>query len=248
VAPRAPAARVTRGRVPLERAISKLGLASRTEARKLILAGRVRVHGSVCKDPERSVTPETAHIEIDGAKAEKAAFRLFMLNKPRGLITTRADEKGRATVFSLLEREGVHLIAVGRLDAATTGLLLLTNDTRLASRLENPESGVSRTYVVTVRGEVDPAAVARVLREGLTDGGEILRPDDVQVRKSSGKETHLVVRLSEGKNREIRRIFAALGHEVTKLKRVAYGRLELGDLEVGSYREVTAAEILGDQS
>lgn len=233
-----------RGRVPLERALSKLGIASRTDARALILAGRVRVHGKPCSDPLLQVTPETAHIEIDGFKALAVERKTFLLNKPKGLVTTHSDEKGRPTVFSLLEKEKLHLIAVGRLDQATTGLLLLTNDTRLASWLTDPGNSIRRTYLVTVRGEVDASKIERLLREGIEDQGDVLRPDGVEIQKSSGRESHLVVHLNEGKNREIRRIFAALGNEVIRLKRVAYGALGLGDLSPGLYREVSDEELL----
>ncbi len=232
-----------RGRVPLVRALSKLGIASRTEAERLILAGRVRVHGKPCKDPKLSVNPETAHIEVDGDKAMQAELRTFLLNKPKGLITTHSDEKGRPTVFSLFASEDLHLIAVGRLDAATTGLLLLTNDTQLSAWLTDPVNEVPRIYLVTVRGEFDPAQIDLILRDGVKDAGEILRPSALTLRKSSGRESHLTVHLTEGKNREIRRLFLALGHEVTRLHRVAYGPLELGDVKAGEYRPVSEEEL-----
>lgn len=230
------------GNVALERALSKLGLASRTQAREWILAGRVKVNGQIRKDPSYGVNPEKAKLEIDGASVEGAAPRTLLLHKPRGVVTTRADEKGRPTVFSLIREPGLHLVAVGRLDWATSGLLILTNDTRLSAWLTEPESGVKRVYLVSVRGEVTETAVAR-LRAGITDQGELLQADSVSIRKASGRESHLVVELTEGKNREIRRMFLALGHEVTRLKRVAYGGLELGELQPGEYRELSREEL-----
>ena len=230
------------GYVPLERALSKLGIASRTVARQWIVDGKVRVNGVLRKDPLFPVIPERAGIDVGGKPATKAAHRTFLLHKPRGVVTTRSDEKGRPTVFSLIPEPGLHLIAVGRLDWATSGLLLLTNDTRLSDRLTDPANGICRTYLLTVRGKVTEESLER-LRRGLVDAGEKLQPEEILLRKASGKESHLTVRLAEGKNREIRRMFSALSHEVTRLKRVAYGALELGALEPGKFRELSRSEL-----
>jgi 23S rRNA pseudouridine2605 synthase len=230
------------GFVPLERALSKLGIASRTVSRQWILDGKVRVNGVVRKDPLFAVVPERGRIEIEGKRVGKVAHRTFLLHKPRGVVTTRSDEKGRPTVFSLIPEPGLHLVAVGRLDWASSGLLLLTNDTRLAARLTDPANAVPRTYLVTVRGKVTEKGLER-LREGVLDAGEKLQADAITLRKASGRESHLTVRLTEGKNREIRRMFSALSHEVTRLKRVAFGALELGDLAPGKYRELLTDEL-----
>jgi len=231
------------GQVPLERALSKLGIASRTEAREWILAGRVRVNGMLRKNPGFGVTPEKAIIELDGKRITRVQSRSFILHKPRGVVTTRTDEKDRPTIFSLVADLHLHLIAVGRLDWATSGLLILTNDTKLSDWLTNPSNQVQRTYLVSVRGEITEEKLDH-LRKGLVDAGEVLQADQIILRKSSGKESHLTVYLSEGKNREIRRMFDALGHEVIKLKRVAYGGLELGELPLREYRELTTDELL----
>lgn len=233
------------GQVSLERALSKLGIASRTQAREWILSGRVTVNGILRRDPEFPVRPETARIKIDGERAARAAPRTILLHKPRGVVTTRSDEKGRPTVFSLLGEaaDPSYLVAVGRLDWATSGLLILTNDTRLANWLTDPSNQVRRTYLVSVRGKVTEEAL-ELLRRGLRDEGELLQPDELVLRKASGRESHLVIGLSEGKNREVRRLFAAIGHEVTRLKRVAYGALELGELQPGQFREVGMEELL----
>ena len=230
------------GNVPLERALSKLGIASRTVSRQWILDGKVKVNGVVRKDPLFPVFPERAKIAIEEKLVAKVAHRTFLLHKPRGVVTTRSDEKGRATVFSLIPEPGLHLIAVGRLDWATSGLLLLTNDTRLSDWLTDPGSAVCRTYLVTVRGKVTEEKL-EALRRGLLDSGEKLQPEAIILRKASGKESHLTVRLTEGKNREIRRMFAALSHEITRLKRVAYGALELGELDAGKFRELSRFEL-----
>jgi 23S rRNA pseudouridine2605 synthase len=202
------------GHVALERALSKLGIASRTVARKWILEGKVRVNGVIRKDPLFAVFPERAKIEVEGGRVEKVAPRSFILYKPRGVVTTRSDEKGRPTVFSLIQEKDLHLIAVGRLDLATTGLLILTNDTKLSAYLTDPTNGIKRTYLVSVRGQVTEEEVQK-LRQGLILDGEKLSPEDIVLRKASGRESHLTVHLTEGKNREIRRLFSAIGHEVT---------------------------------
>lgn len=229
-------------KVSLARALSKLGAASRTDARKLIAAGRVRVGGRVVTNPSLRVTPESARITIDGELAHRRAWTLLAFHKPRGVVTTRRDPEGRPTVFELLGDAGRGLVAVGRLDIASSGLLLFTNDTQLANRLTDPASAVVRRYVVTVRGEVTDD-IARALEAGVavadsTGRRERLRASRVTIRKASGRETHLIVELMEGKNREIRRLFAAVEHEVTRLHRVAFGPFELGDLAPGTWRAI----------
>jgi 23S rRNA pseudouridine2605 synthase len=226
------------GRVPLARALSKLGRSSRSGAITLVLAGRVSVNGRVVRDPDRPVSPERDQLTVDDHQVRRAKWRLILLNKTRGTVTTRRDPEGRPTVFDLLGEAGRGLIAVGRLDRATSGLLLLTTDTRLANWLTDPATAIVRRYVATVRGELTDADAAR-----MTAGIDDLRAHDIHVRKRSARETHLVIELVEGKNREIRRLCAAVGHEVTALKRVAFGGLEIDELAPGTWREVTRAEV-----
>jgi 23S rRNA pseudouridine2605 synthase len=226
------------GRVPLARALSKLGISSRSEAIGLIREGRVAVGSRIIRDPGHLVVPETSNITLDGQAARCRAWRLLMLNKTRGTVTTRRDPEGRPTVFDALGEEARGLVAVGRLDLATTGLLLLTTDTQLAHRLTDPASGVVRRYAVTVRGSLSDDDAERLV-SGIGD----LRADSVRVRKRSARETHLIVELREGRNREIRRLCAAVGREVTSLKRVAFGGLELGDLPPGRWRAVSKDEL-----
>lgn len=230
------------GEVSLERALSKLGVASRRIAREWIAAGRVSVAGSQELNPGRPVIPERAGIAVDGQLLSRAPWRSVLLNKPRGVVTTASDPQGRATVFDLLDREVGHLAPVGRLDQATSGLLLLTNDTRLADWLCDPANGVERTYLVTVRGDFGPEAV-RQAEAGVEFGGERLAFHRLELRKRSRRESHLTVVLTEGRNREIRRLLAAFGREVTRLRRVAFGGLVLGDLKPGEWRAVPREEI-----
>ena len=226
------------GRVSLARALSKLGRSSRSEATALVLAGRVSLNGRTVRDPARPVVPERDRLTVDGQGVQRARWRLILLNKTRGTVTTRRDPEGRPTVFDLVGETGRGLIAVGRLDRATSGLLLLTTDTRLANWLTDPATAIVRRYVATVRGELTDMDAARMMA-----GIDEVRAHDVHVRKRSARETHLVIELVEGKNREIRLLCSAVGHEVTALRRVAFGSLEIGDLAPGAWREVSRAEV-----
>ena len=224
----------------LQRLLSKLGIASRSQAAKLIKAGKVSVNGKINKDPFAYISV-AAKIVVEQASAPTASSAekvLIAFNKPKGVVTTASDEKGRKTVYEVLPKEFQHLKPVGRLDMATTGLLLFTNDPYLADALLDPKNQVKRTYVVTVNGAPSQHAIDR-LCGGIQDAGEILRAKEIEVRKKSGKETILIVTLEEGKNREIRRMFKAVNHEVIKLKRIAFGEIELGDLAVGTVRVVS---------
>ena len=230
--------------VPLARALSKLGIMSRSEAVKRVLAGDVRVSGRVVRDPRFPVVPERTRISIrDAVVAGRQPAVTILMNKPRGVVTTRRDPQGRRTVYDVLtSSELPYLAPVGRLDMASTGLLLLTNDTRLSDWLLDPANAVPRTYIVTVRGELSDADASR-MRRGIRDRGEMLKAQAIEVLKRSGRETHARVDLVEGRNRELRRLFAACGHEVTRLKRVAFGGLQLGALPPGEWRIVEPPEL-----
>jgi 23S rRNA pseudouridine2605 synthase len=240
----------SKGYVALNRALSKRGILSRTEATAAIQAGRVRIGGQVVRDPHRLVIPERIRVEVDGLPDGSAvasshhetiasrARRVIAFHKPRGVVTTRRDPQGRTTVFDVLGEAGRGLIAVGRLDLATSGLLLLTNDTQLANTLTDPATAVPRVYIVTVRGRVTDDEVA-LLRDGVRDRGETLRAHAVSVRKVSHRESHLTVELREGRNREVRRLFGAVGHDVTALRRVRFGPIELARLSPGEWRDVS---------
>ena len=223
------------------RALSKRRLASRAEARVLIESGRVRVNGRVVTNPNLRVIPERLKVEIDGqAAAPPERSRHLAFHKPRGTVTTRHDPDGRPTVFDVLGDAGRGLVAVGRLDRASTGLLLFTTDTKLANRLTDPANRIRRRYVVTVRGRVAPETARRIEAgfdvRSSTGSTERLSAERVEIRKPSGRETHLIVNLVEGRNREIRRLFEAAGHEVTRVHRIAFGSVELGDLQPGQWR------------
>ena len=231
------------GQVPLERALSKLGKMSRSQTKRLIEEGRLAVNGRVIKDPAFLLVPETAGITIDGKPVARAASCTIMLYKPRGIVTTKSDEKGRRTVYDLLPAHYQHLHPVGRLDMASCGLLLMTTDTQLSNFLTDPDNGIPRIYAVSVTGRITDDQIKR-LSQGIQDKGQLLKTSSMALRKASNKESHLIVELTEGKNREIRRMFEALGSEVTALKRIAFGKLRLGILAPGQFREVKSKEIL----
>jgi len=232
-----------RRRVSLERALSKLGFASRSEARALILAGRVSINGKTAADPARRVTPEAITIAIDGREpSRETATITIALHKPRGYVTTRSDPEGRKTIYDLLGDLPHRVIPVGRLDLATSGLLLLTNDTQFANWLTDPRQAIPRVYLVTVEGRVT-AQDLEILERGVMHGVEQLRAAATDLRKASGKESHLTITLKEGKNREVRRLLEAIGHPVTRLRRVQFGGLGIGDLKPGDWRRITDAEL-----
>ena len=233
------------GEVSLERALSKLGIASRTEARAWIESGKVRINGIVQKNPLRWVVPEKARIEINGEQVLRQKRIVLLLNKTRGTITTRSDELGRSTVFDLLPSSyrqlgGLH--SVGRLDQATTGLLLLTNDSRLSSWLTDPKNRIPRVYRVSARGAIAPEQVESLL-QGIPSEVGLLQAKSVETLKISQRESHLLVTLHEGKNREIRRMIESIGSEVIDLRRISYGALVLGKLPPGDCRSVSDSEL-----
>lgn len=231
------------GRVTLDRLFSKLGIASRGVSEKWIREGRVRVNQKLVKKPETWVSWPSDQVTLDDQSLVEPKRRFFLFHKPKGFITTHSDEKGRKTIFDLLPKDLGFIHAVGRLDQATSGLLLLTNDPALSSFLTDPINQVCRVYLVTVRGEFTETKVKQALN-GVMDLGECLKCEQMTVQKSSKRETHLEVTLTEGKNREIRRLFKVLGHEVTRLRRVQYGEFKLENLASGEYREIPIEEAL----
>jgi len=235
--------RRAKGTVSLERALSKLGLASRSEARALILDGRVSVDGRTLTNPSTRIVPERVTIAIDGTTPQRATAPLtIVLHKPRGYLTTRSDPEGRKTIYDLLGDLPERVIPVGRLDLATSGLLILTNDTQFGNWLTDPASDIPRVYLVTVKGNVTDDVATRLMK-GVTVGGERLVAAEASVRKRSTRESHLTITLTEGKNREIRRLLDAVDHPVTQLRRVQFGGLELGALAPGKWRRVSPEEL-----
>jgi 23S rRNA pseudouridine2605 synthase len=232
------------GRLSLARALSKFGVCSRKAAVAVIEAGRVRVDGRVVLWPQRRIDPRRERVSVDGRRVSDDTERVvIILHKPKGLITSRADPGGRPTVYSLLGDVGRWVFPVGRLDRDTSGLLVLTNDHRLGQRLTDPEHHVPKTYHVRIAG-VPSAEALRVLREGAPLGrGEVSRPAQVHSLGSRRDGTWLELVLTEGRNRQVRRMCAAVGHDVVDLVRVRVGRLALGDLAPGEWRRLDRTEI-----
>ena len=234
------------GTVSVPRALSKMGFCSRAQGERLVEAGKVRVNGEIVREVSRRVRPERDRIEVDDEPIAKAAHVYVMLNKPRGLVTTRDDPKGRPTIYECLTGADLPFVApVGRLDKASEGLLLLTNDSRWSARLLDPASHVDKTYHVQVRGTALDAAMKRVAH-GVVDQatGELLQVKAISLLRSGSRNgAWFEVMLDEGKNRQLRRMFVEAGVEVLRLVRVAIGPIALGDLAKGAWRMLHSDEV-----
>ena len=226
----------------LARALSKAGYCSRSQARDLIANGRVRVTGHVVRDPEKPVVLGKDSIEVDGSRVLAGEKIYLLLNKPRGLVTTARDEQRRPTVYSLLPAGLPWVAPVGRLDKASEGLLLLTNDSEWGAQIASPESHLNKTYHVQIATVADDDLLRRLTAGFEVDGGEFLRVKRAALLRTGKKNCWLEVVLDEGKNRQIRRLLAALGVEVLRLVRTAIGPLQLGDLAKGKTRPLSRAE------
>lgn len=225
--------------------IARAGVCSRREAEKLIAAGRVTLDGRVLDSPAVNVGPESV-VTVDGQPLPAPeAPRLWRYHKPAGLITAARDPQGRPTVFDKLPPELPRTMPVGRLDLTSEGLLLLTNDGGLKRRLELPATGWTRRYRVRVFGKIEPERL-KALADGVTVAGVSYGPIVARVDSTSGANSWLTVSLSEGKNREVRRVCEHLGLTVNRLIRVAYGPFQLGKLARGAVEEVSP-RILGEQ-
>jgi len=229
-------------KVGLARALSKLGYCSRSRAAELIIAGRVKLNGVLRRDPETPVHIGKDRIEIDGQPLANVAKIYLALNKPRGVVTTAADEKDRETVYAYLPKGMPWLAPVGRLDKASEGLLLLSNDSEWAARITAPETHLEKTYHVQV-GVIANDELLQQLRNGIrTSDGEFLRVKNASILRQGERHSWLEIILDEGKNRHIRRMLEGLKLEVLRLIRVAIGPLALGDLAKGTTRPLDQKE------
>ena len=234
----------TRGsRHGVARVISKLGMASRSMAAKWVREGRVRVNGRPVRDPDFPVLQGEDRISVDERDIAAAARVVLMLNKPRGLVTTREDEQGRATVYQCLSDAPLPWLApVGRLDKASEGLLLFTNDSAWAAKLTDPATGPDKTYHVQI-GRVPDEELLDKLASGAPVDRDWLRFKSVRCMRSGLKNAWLEVTLDEGRNRQIRRVLEAYDVAVLRLVRVAIGELALGELQKGHWRLLSEPEI-----
>ncbi len=232
----------------MARALSKLGVCSRAKAREWIEAGRVTVNGRRVTDPDRRVDPDRDRLTVDGTPVSRAGPVYFMMHKPKDVVTTRSDERGRRTIYdvlaatSLAKTAAQWLAPVGRLDRESSGLLLLTNDTQWGAWLADPRSEIPKTYHVRVRPRMTPEHVAR-LASPVSLAEEFGPPVSVSVVRESPRGTWLEITLTEGKNREIRRMCVRLGYLVETLVRIRIGPVPLGELKPGEVRRLTAQEV-----
>jgi 23S rRNA pseudouridine2605 synthase len=219
-----------------------MGLCSRSTAFQLIRAGRVRLNGKICKHPEAPVHAGKDRISVDGQVAKNCSHIYLMLNKPRGVVTTTSDEKGRRTVYEYLEGKFPWVAPVGRLDKASEGLLLLTNDSEWAARILAPEMHLKKTYHVQISALPDEPLLCAIRNGVKTRNGDFLRAKSVRLLRTGTRNSWLEIVLDEGKNRHIRRLLAAFDITILRLVRVAIGPLLLGDLAKGNVRHLTREE------
>ena len=224
----------------LERVLSKAGLGSRTEARKWIGEGRVRVNAQVVTDPDEWIDLERDRVAFDGKPLRKSERSYVLLYKPKGYLTTYRDPQGRPTIYDLLPDRDRYLFPVGRLDLETSGLLILTNDTAFAERLTNPEYKVPKTYLVKASKPLSDEHLER-LRQGVHLRDGMTQPAIVKRLNANKFE----ITITEGRNRQVRRMVEALDAKVLKLVRVAIGRIRIGNLPIGKSRHLTAEELKG---
>ncbi|HKW61624.1 MAG TPA: pseudouridine synthase [Candidatus Acidoferrum sp.] len=229
-------------KVGLARALSKLGYCSRSQAAELIRAGRVQLNGAVRRDPETPTHPGKDRIQVDEATLAAHERIYLMLNKPRGVVTSASDEKGSETVYAHLPKKLPWLAPVGRLDKASEGLLLLTNDSEWAARILAPETHLHKTYHVQIGAIADEALLDSLRRGTRMSDGDFLRVKDARNLRRGERNSWLEIILDEGKNRQIRRLLEHFHLEVLRLMRVAIGPLALGDLQKGATRALTMEE------
>jgi len=230
--------------ITLDRVLSRFGLASRTESREAIREGRLKVNGRVVRDPDSWVRPGQDTFHFDGKRVTQARKAYLLFYKPKGVITSHGDPDGRTTIYDLLGKMKRWVAPVGRLDKDTSGLLLLTNDTEFADFVTSPESRVAKTYRVKLNGLMDGETIARLTTGVEMKRGDFAKPETARRIEDRGKYTWLEIVLTEGKNREVRRMAEAVGFKVLKLVRTRIGPLTLEGLEVGKWRELTSAEVV----
>lgn len=226
----------------LERVISKAGLGSRTEARAWIHSGRVHVNGRLVENPDHWVDMERDKVRFDGKPLARQERLYILLYKPTGYLTTYKDPENRPTVYDLIRDIEMFLVPVGRLDLDTSGLLLMTNDTQFAERIMNPDSHVPKTYLVKASALLTDVQLDQ-LRNGVTLADGPTRPAAVTRVRDSGKYTHFEITLTEGRNRQVRRMVEAIGARVMKLVRVRIGDIAIGGLPIGQWRLLTRQEL-----
>lgn len=230
--------------VRLQKALAHAGVASRRAVETLISSGRVEVNGETVEELGSRIDPSSDTVRVDGVIVQlDIDKRYFVLNKPVGVLSTMADDRGRPDLRQFVDKTGTRLVNVGRLDADTSGLLILTNDGELANKLAHPRFGVAKTYIAKVQGQMTPATIQKLKRGFVLEDGEI-KADNAKLLKQGSSESHSLVEieLHSGRNRIVRRMLAHVGHPVEELVRRQFGPLHLGTLKSGQMRELSAAE------
>lgn len=240
--PRQASAPTTSGSVRLQKFLAASGLASRRACEEVILAGRVTVNGQIVRVLGTKILPERDRVEVDGSPIKPKRKLYVALNKPPGFLCTRRDPLDRRVLSELIPKDWGHLVSVGRLDAESEGLIFLTNDGDFALRLSHPRYGIRKTYRATVEGRVQPAMLHRFLT-GIADAGDILKAEKARLISANNSHSVVELELAEGRNREVRRLFASQELEVTRLQRIQIGRIKLGELPPGKWRTLTEPEI-----
>jgi len=228
--------------IRLQKFLADAGIASRRASEEIIRAGRVAVNGTVVSELGTRIDGEHDKVELDGKLVRVRKKMYAALHKPKGVVCSRQDERGRPTIYELLPREWSHLYSVGRLDYASEGLIFLTNDGDFSLHLTHPRYGIRKKYVATVEGRVEPATLA-LFTQGLWHQGEKLKAEKARLISSTKAQSVAELELAEGKNREVRRLFESQGLTVKRLQRIQIGKIKLGELRPGKWRTLTETEI-----
>lgn len=226
----------------LQKVLAAAGVCSRRQAEKLISEGRVSVDNQVVDTLGSKVDPDRQQISVNGRPLSRPDLVYYLLNKPRGYVTTMSDPQGRPLVTSLLKDVKTRVYPVGRLDIDTSGALILTNDGEFTQKILHPSHEINRTYLALVIGKPNEAQL-NSLRRGIILEGRKTWPALIKVVGSEGNSTSIEITIHEGRKRQVRKMFAAIGHPVRELARIAYGKLELGNLPLGSFRKLTQKDL-----
>jgi 23S rRNA pseudouridine2605 synthase len=228
--------------IRLQKFLADAGVASRRASEEIIRAGRVTVNGTVVSELGTRIDGDHDTVELDGKEVRVRRKMYAALHKPKGVVCSRQDERGRPTIYDLVPREWSHLHSVGRLDFASEGLIFLTNDGDFSLRLTHPRYGVRKKYIATVEGRVEPATLA-LFTQGLWHLGEKLKVEKARLISATKAQSVAELELAEGKNREVRRLFESQGILVKRLQRIQIGKIKLGELRPGKWRTLTETEI-----
>ncbi len=231
------------GQVRLQKYLAQCGLASRRKAEQMIAEGLISIDGKVVTEMGVSITPGVNLVTFAGKQVKaKEELVYYLLNKPKGYVTTLSDPQGRPIVTSLIKEEGNRLFPVGRLDLDTEGALIMTNDGQLAQKIQHPSNETNKTYEALIKGFPGKEKIT-LLENGIHLEGKITAPASITVLASKGQNCLIKITIHEGRKRQVKKMFSLIGHPVLNLKRIAYGKLFIGNLSIGSYRQLNPADL-----